>query len=82
MAMQHLRPHFTYVPVISRPEFEPVPWRGLAGHVQDVWMSGVLEQACGCRLRPDNAHVFLCGSPEMIESMTELLARDGSRNKR
>ena len=39
---------------------------------------------CGFRPRPDT-HVFLCGSPDMIESMTELLARDGfhehARNK-
>jgi len=62
--------------VISRPAFEPVPWRGATGHVQDVWTNGVLEQACGFRPRPDT-HVFLCGSPDMIESMTELLAREG-----
>lgn len=76
IAMQHLRPRFTYLPVISRPEFEPVPWRGATGHVQDVWINGTLEQACGFRPRLDT-HVFLCGSPDMIESMTELLAREG-----
>jgi len=43
MAMQHLRPHFVYLPVISRPAFEPVPWKGATGHVQDVlgeWHAG------------------------------------------
>jgi len=77
MAMQRIRPHFTYLPVISRPVFEPVPWRGATGHVQDVWMSGALKQACGFVPKPDDTQVFLCGSPDMIESMTELLARDG-----
>ena len=76
MAMQHLRPHFTYLPVISRPALEPIPWKGATGHVQDVWVNGVLEQACGFRPKPDT-HVFLCGSPNMIESMSEVLARDG-----
>jgi ferredoxin/flavodoxin---NADP+ reductase len=76
MALQHLRPHFTYLPVISRPGFEPVPWRGATGHVQDVWTNGTLERACGFRPPPDT-HIFLCGSPDMIESMTELLEREG-----
>ena len=76
MAIQHLRPHFTYLPVISRPAFEPVPWKGATGHVQDVWVNGALERACGFRPKPDS-HVFLCGSPHMIESMTGVLAREG-----
>ena len=77
MAMQYLRPHFTYLPVVSRPEFEPVPWRGATGHVQDAWKGEALERACGFQPRPDSTHVFLCGSPRMIESMTELLALEG-----
>jgi hypothetical protein len=27
---------FTYLPVVSRPTEEPVPWKGATGHVQDV----------------------------------------------
>ena len=85
MAVQHLRPHFTYVPLISRPTFEPIPWRGAIGHVQDAWVSGELERACGFEPKPESTHVFLCGSPDMIESMTQLLAQEGfeeqARNK-
>lgn len=77
MSMQHLRPNFIYVPVISRPQQEPVPWLGATGHVQDLWRDGALEHAWGFRPRPENTHVFLCGSPEMIESMVALLAQDG-----
>lgn len=77
MAMQHLRPNFTYVPVVSRPQQEPVPWTGATGHVQELWQGGALEPALGFRPDPENTHVFLCGSPEMIESMTALLVRDG-----
>ncbi|NLH71679.1 MAG: ferredoxin--NADP reductase [Verrucomicrobia bacterium] len=77
MAMQHLRPNFTYLPVISRPTEEVVPWKGAIGHVQDVWKSGVLERAWGRRLAPDNTHVFLCGSPQMAQGMIGLLAADG-----
>ena len=77
MAMQHLRPNFTYLPVVSRPRFEPVPWTGATGHVQDFWLSGAIESRCGFRPIPGNTHVFLCGSPDMIGAMTELLTREG-----
>lgn len=77
MAMQHLRSAFTYLPVVSRPGQEPVPWKGATGHVQDIWKGGALERAWGFRPSPQNTHVFLCGSPQMITSMTDLLMLDG-----
>lgn len=77
MAMQHLRPNFTYLPVISRPGEEVVPWKGATGHVQGVWTSGALDRAWGARPKPENTHVFLCGSPQMAHAMIELLAADG-----
>jgi ferredoxin--NADP+ reductase len=79
MAMQHLRPNFTYLPVISRPEDEVVPWKGQLGHVQDVWKSGAIERAWGNRPEPENTHVFMCGSPVMSDSMIEMLGQEGFR---
>ena len=43
--MQHLRNNFTYLPIISRPQQEPVPWTGATGHVQDFWKDEALERA-------------------------------------
>ncbi len=77
MAMQHLRSAFTYLPVVSRPSLEPVPWTGAVGHVQDVWKSHELEKAWGSRPTPEDTHVFLCGSPLMVRSMTDFLTQDG-----
>lgn len=77
MAMEHLRTNFAYLPVISRPDREPVPWKGATGHVQDVWASGAVEKAWGSRPRPDNTHVFICGSPQMSDAMIERLGCDG-----
>ena len=77
MAMEHLRTNFTYLPVISRPNEEPVPWKGATGHVQDVWKSGAIEKAWGSRPGPENTHVFMCGSPRMSESMLEILGQEG-----
>ena len=76
MAMEHLRTNLTYIPVVSRPKEEPVPWKGATGFVQDVWKSGAIEKAWGFRPRPENTHVFLCGAPDMIEAMTAILAQE------
>jgi len=77
MAMEHLRDNFTYIPVVSRPKEEPVPWKGATGHVQDAWKSGAIEKAWGFRPGPENTHVFMCGSPQMSESMLDILQQEG-----
>ena len=74
--MQHLRANVTYIPVISRPDKEPVPWKGASGYVQDVWKSGALEKAWGYKPNPDNTHVFMCGSPQMSEEMLKILSQE------
>jgi len=35
-------------------------------HVQDLVTSSRLERELGYELRPDRAHVFLCGNPAML----------------
>jgi ferredoxin--NADP+ reductase len=75
--LQDQQPNFNYVPIVSRPQLELTPWPGVLGHVQDVWQTGELERAWRFLPNPENTHIFLCGNPEMIESMTALLARDG-----
>ena len=77
MTMQHLRPNVTYIPVISQPDKEPVPWKGAAGYVQDVWKSGALKTAWGLQPNPDNTHIFMCGSPQMSEEMIGILTQEG-----
>ncbi len=77
--MQRLCRNFTYVPAVSRPDEEPVPWGGATGHVQAVWTGGALERAWGFRPTPEDTHVFLCGNPQMIEDMIGLLGREGFR---
>lgn len=79
MTMQHLRTNVTYIPVISRPDQDPVPWKGASGYVQDVWKSGAIEKAWGYKPNPDNTHVFMCGSPQMSEDMLEILSQEGFR---
>jgi ferredoxin--NADP+ reductase len=77
MNLQHLCANFTYLPTISRPADEPVPWNGPVGYVQELWSAGAIAQSWGFKPTPENTHVFLCGSPAMIESVVEILGHEG-----
>jgi ferredoxin--NADP+ reductase len=77
LALERVSPQFVYVPTISRPDDEIVPWKGRAGYVQEIWASHILRKRWGFDPTPENTHVYLCGSPGMIESTLEILAEDG-----
>jgi ferredoxin--NADP+ reductase len=75
--MQRLSPAFAWIPTVSRPAEEPVPWGGETGHVQELWRRGLLAERWGFRPTPENTHVLLCGAPGMIDEMTAMLAAEG-----
>jgi ferredoxin--NADP+ reductase len=77
VTMERLSPDFTYLPIISRPAEEPVPWTGRAGYVLDLWRSRELDREWGSKPTPHDSRIFLCGNPAMIDDMIELLAEDG-----
>lgn len=79
VTMERLCVDFHYIPTISRPDEEVVPWCGRAGYVQELWRQAAVEQAWGLLPTPANTRVFLCGNPCMIDDMVELLAEDGFR---
>ena len=75
--LERLCANFDYVPVVSRPDEEPVRWSGHTGYVQDLWKAKPLEKHWGFASTPDDTHVFLCGNPGMIEAMVELIEAEG-----
>ncbi|MBC8406450.1 MAG: ferredoxin--NADP reductase [Planctomycetes bacterium] len=75
-ALQRVCPTFHYVPIISRPKLELVPWGGETGYVQDLVERGRLESFLGRKPTPENMHFLLCGNPGMINGMIERLAMD------
>jgi len=79
ITMGRICENFSYLPIVSRPNEEPVAWGGAVGHVQDLWSGGAIEEAWGVRPAPDNTHVLLCGNPGMIEQMVGTLASEGFR---
>jgi ferredoxin--NADP+ reductase len=68
---------FSYFPIISRPNLDPNQWIGEVGHVQKIWESKIIHKTWEMDITPDNTHFMLCGSPLMIEGMTQTLNNDG-----
>lgn len=65
-----------YVPTVSRPE-EDSQWLGHTGRVQSVVSDGTLEKVLGGVFSPKTAHVFVSGSPEMVEDMERVFYKRG-----
>jgi len=79
LTMQRVCPNFAYLPIISRPSEEPVPWKGNVGYVTDLFKNASVQRALGHAITPETTRVFLCGNPSMIEDMCEHLGGFGFR---
>jgi len=77
-SLARLRPNFTYIPSITRPDQDP-NFRGHSGRIQALLEQGVIEQSSGAPLDPAQAEVFLCGNPEMVQTVKALLEARGFR---
>jgi ferredoxin/flavodoxin---NADP+ reductase len=77
-SLARLRPNFTYIPCITRPEEDP-HFRGHTGRVQTLLAQGVVEKESGVPLDPTQADVFLCGNPDMVQAVKALLEAKGFR---
>ncbi|MCK4873281.1 MAG: ferredoxin--NADP reductase [Phycisphaerales bacterium] len=76
-SLQHISPDFAYIPVVSRPNEEPVPWTGRTGHVQSIWEQRALDDLWGFHPDLENTHVFVCGNPTMVDQTAEILKTEG-----
>src|ERR1017187_3000167 len=75
-----LRPNFTYIPSITRPDQDP-HFYGYTGRLQALMEQGVLERESGVALDPAKAEVFLCGNPDMVNLVKILLEEKGFATK-
>jgi len=75
-SLARLRPNFTYIPSITRGEQDP-HFHGRVGRIQNLLEQGALEKDSGVTLDPEHTDVFLCGNPEMIKIVTEMLNAKG-----
>ena len=75
-SLARLRPNFTYIPSITRPDQDP-HFHGHTGRIQALVEQGVLEKESGVELDPAKAEVFLCGNPEMVSVVKTILENKG-----
>ena len=75
-SLARLRPNFTYIPSITRPD-QDQHFLGRIGRIQAILEQGALEKDAGVQLDPEHANVFLCGNPEMIKIVTAMLEARG-----
>jgi ferredoxin--NADP+ reductase len=75
-SLARLRPNFIYIPSITRPEEDP-HFRGYTGRVQALVKQGVVEKESGVALDPAQVDVFLCGNPDMVKTVKEMLEAKG-----
>lgn len=68
-----------YVAAVTR---EPGAEGVSHGRITTLLSSGALEEAAGLALDPERSHLMLCGNPQMIEEVSELLAPRGFRKHR
>ena len=66
-------PNFTFVPTLSRATEED-QWEGEKGRVTDLIHKRIREKA--------PLDVYICGSPEMVESCLEVLVKKGIPEER
>lgn len=71
-SLARLCPNLTYLPSITRPTEDP-HFHGLAGRLQSLLANGAVQNRSGLPLDPAVLDVFLCGNPDMIAAVKELL---------
>ena len=54
----------------------------LQGRITNLFENGALEKIAGLSLSPESSRVMLCGNPDMIEEMRQILHRRGMRPDR
>lgn len=67
-----------YLPTVTR-EPQDSAWSGHRGRVDTLLEAGVFERKAGFALSPEDCHVFLCGNPDMIDSVQQALENRGFR---
>lgn len=70
---------FTFQAFVSR---EKVPGT-LIGRIPASLEDGLLEEAAGRKLSPEDSQIMLCGNPDMVKDTTEILMNRGfTKNRR
>lgn len=70
---------FVFKPFISRERVDDT----IPGRIPAAIENGLLERSAGIEMTPERSHFMLCGNPDMVKDVTELLKSRGfSKNRR
>jgi ferredoxin--NADP+ reductase len=72
--LQYTFKNFYYFPTLVHAEKD---WNGLRGYIEDHLRNNLLQRAAAIELSPDKTHVYLCGNPKMVQSVSEILKEYG-----
>ncbi|MBF0272147.1 MAG: ferredoxin--NADP reductase [Magnetococcales bacterium] len=69
-------PKFHYFPIVACPTIDK-NWHGPSGRLQQWLTRPDIDALCGLPIDPERTHIFLCGNPVMVESVSQLLSSKG-----
>jgi len=62
--------NFFYFPTLLKPDED---WKGLKGYIEKHLDAGILENEAGIEVLPEKTHFYLCGNPNMVNSVSNFL---------
>jgi len=65
-------PNFYYFPTVTDPD---KTWQGYDLWIEEVLEQKTLQEKAGIEISPEKTHFFLCGNPNMIESVSSWLEK-------
>lgn len=72
-----MMPNFIYYPTITNSDLEVSEWNGDTRYIEEIWKDNTINKKIGTDTTPDNSHIFLCGNPFMIDSMSAEVKKNG-----
>ncbi len=75
--LENVNEKLTYIPTITNPENESSNWTGEQKYIEDLWKEGIIAKKMSYNPTPENTHIFICGNPSMIETMQEIVEKEG-----
>lgn len=74
--VQRQDPSVSYLATVTREPADSA-WTGLRGRVQQLFEPEAFRELTGFDLNPQTSQIMMCGNPDMIDSLTEQLERQG-----
>ena len=77
-AHQKLFKQFTYLPLVTR----EMPEKGLRGRITDLIRNNEIAQLFKHERLPEDSHFMICGNPDMVKDLAQLLQTLGYKRHR